>query len=71
MPFRGLEGAGEGGRSWPSRSIFEKALVKGLPFEDEEPDPAPDIVKTALNQRCYFGSVYGQWYLGAFAKLNG
>jgi len=26
-PLDGEEGAGEGGRSWPSRSIWERALV--------------------------------------------
>ena len=26
LPFRGLEGAGDGGRSCPSRSVLEKAL---------------------------------------------
>lgn len=30
LPFRGLEGAGDGGRSCPSKSILEKALPKSL-----------------------------------------
>ena len=28
LPFRGLEGAGDGGRSCPSRSTFEKAFPR-------------------------------------------
>src|ERR1700761_4376495 len=35
-PFDGLEGAGEGGRSWPSRSMCFKALptpFTGVPLE--------------------------------------
>lgn len=30
LPFRGLEGAGDGGRSCPSKSILEKALPRYL-----------------------------------------
>ena len=30
LPFRGLEGAGDGGRSCPSKSILEKALPRDL-----------------------------------------
>ena len=30
LPLRGLDGAGEGGRSWPSISIPEKALPNDL-----------------------------------------
>ncbi len=44
LPVRGLEGAGEGGKSCPSKSILAKALFKDVPFEEEELDPAPDIV---------------------------
>ena len=44
LPLRGLEGAGEGGRSCPAKSIFEKALFRDLPFEEEELGSAPDIV---------------------------
>lgn len=44
LPLRGLEGAGEGGKLWPSKSILEKALFKDLPFEEEELDSAPDMV---------------------------
>lgn len=53
MPFRGLEGAGDGGRSCPSRSIVEKALPKD--FADGEefsawsapgwPGAEPDMLK--------------------------
>jgi hypothetical protein len=32
--IRGLDGAGEGGRSWPSRSICEKALPRALSLPD-------------------------------------
>ena len=32
LPFRGLEGAGEGGKSCPSRSILRKAFPKPLSF---------------------------------------
>ena len=32
LPFRGLEGAGEGGRSWPSKSSFEKAFPRPFDF---------------------------------------
>ena len=35
FPFRGLEGAGEGGRSWPSRSNLATALPKAFPERDE------------------------------------
>jgi hypothetical protein len=28
LPFLGLDGAGEGGRSWPSRSTWAKALAR-------------------------------------------
>ena len=50
-PFRGLDGAGEGGRSWPSRSTCEKALLiaESLGFcsgVDEEPES--DIVGEQL-----------------------
>lgn len=34
-PFRGLDGAGEGGRLWPSRST-ERALPMGLGFPEDE-----------------------------------
>lgn len=44
LPLRGLEGAGDGGKSCPSKSILEKALFKDLPLEGEELDSAPDIV---------------------------
>lgn len=30
LPLRGVEGAGEGGRSCPSRSTFENALPREL-----------------------------------------
>lgn len=46
LPLRGLEGAGEGGRSCPSRSIFENGFKIGS-FPEEEaggPSPEPDIV---------------------------
>ncbi len=35
FPFRGLEGAGEGGRSWPSRSNLGTALPKAFAERDE------------------------------------
>lgn len=35
LPLRGLEGAGEGGRSCPSRSILENALPSDLAVRDE------------------------------------
>lgn len=35
FPFRGLEGVGEGGRSWPSRSSLETALPKAFAERDE------------------------------------
>jgi len=35
LPLRGLEGAGEGGRSCPSRSSLEKALPSDFPASDE------------------------------------
>ena len=35
FPFRGLEGAGEGGRSWPSRSSLATALPKAFAERDE------------------------------------
>lgn len=45
LPFRGLEGAGEGGKSCPSRSILRKAFPKPLSFPlelsgagEEEPE---------------------------------
>lgn len=38
LPLRGLEGAGEGGRLWPSKSIFEKACPRDLGPEDETHD---------------------------------
>jgi hypothetical protein len=42
-PLRGVDGAGDGGKSWPSRSTFVKALViaESLGFGsgvDEEPE---------------------------------
>lgn len=46
LPLRGLEGAGDGGRSCPSRSIFENGFEVGK-FPEEEggsSSPKPDIV---------------------------
>ena len=56
LPFRGLEGAGEGGRSCPSRSMFEKALPRdfafwgelGGTFAPELLGPEPDILREML-----------------------
>ena len=43
LPLRGLEGAGEGGRSCPSKSILENAFPKALAFDEpEEPEPSTD-----------------------------
>ena len=53
LPFRGLEGAGDGGRLCPSKSILEQALPRDL-ADCEEPSPGsvhgrsspvPDISK--------------------------
>lgn len=48
LPVWGLDGAGDGGRSWPSKSMCAKALLSTLVFgveaadrsgmEEEEPD---------------------------------
>ena len=54
FPFRGLEGAGEGGRSWPSRSNLGIALPKAFAERDELPSKSssgfsgakPDIFKS-------------------------
>ena len=35
FPFRGLEGVGEGGKSWPSRSNLTMALPKAFAERDE------------------------------------
>ena len=53
FPFRGLEGVGEGGRSWPSRSNLGTALPKAVAERDELPPKSssgfsgakPDILK--------------------------
>jgi len=39
LPLRGLDGAGEGGRSWPSKSTLENALPR-LFAVAKELDPA-------------------------------
>jgi hypothetical protein len=45
--LRGLEGAGEGGKSWPSRSSLEYALARDFALGKEEEDdvstPKSDI----------------------------
>ena len=36
-PIRGLDGAGDGGRLWPSRSILENAFPSALALEASLP----------------------------------
>ena len=53
-PFLGLEGAGEGGKSWPSRSRFVTALWRALSLLSKAPaagaaeeEPESDIATKA------------------------
>lgn len=54
LPLRGLDGAGDGGKSCPSKSMCEKALLSTLVFAVEaaelsgavEAEPDSDIART-------------------------
>lgn len=63
FPLRGLEGAGEGGKSCPSRSILEKALPRdGVALGEldcaalpEGPAPGLDMVTCGDSGGCTVG----------------
>jgi hypothetical protein len=42
-PLRGLEGAGEGGKLWPSKSSFEKAFPMPLELPDGPPGGGAEL----------------------------
>ena len=42
-PLRGLDGAGDGGRSWPSRSTFRRALFKAFILLSEFVDICAEV----------------------------
>lgn len=54
LPLRGLEGAGEGGRSWPSRSMCCRRLLIGfVSSEGAEPfGPGGVDITAAGSARC-------------------
>lgn len=47
LPLRGVEGAGEGGRLWPSKSNLAKAFPKDLTGKEDAADEVSPVASKA------------------------
>ena len=77
LPFRGLEGAGEGGKSCPSRSILRKAFPKPLSFplelsgaDEEEPEDMAIVLDDEIAEGQFLYSRCDTGYNTEFLKLR-